>query len=122
MKLHPELLGKHQQFVSQKLGGSDPKPVFFVFHGGSGSTKQEYHEAISHGVVKVNVDTDLQWGYLTGIRDYVLANVDYLKVRTAPLQIFTHSKVLTNLIIKQSQVGNPEGPVSSPLSLSLLFS
>jgi len=87
VKLHPELLGKHQKFVSEKLGGTDKKPVYFVFHGGSGSSKDEYREAISHGVVKVNVDTDLQWSYLTGIRDYVTNNIDYLK----------------------TQVGNPEG-------------
>ena len=109
MKLHPELLGKHQQFVSQKLGGSDPKPVFFVFHGGSGSTKDEYREAISHGVVKVNVDTDLQWGYLTGIRDYVLSNVEYLKVSNFPLTILD-CKVANKISPPQSQVGNPEGP------------
>ncbi|SPQ24999.1 b22cf2b2-2726-40ff-a18e-9f7ceaa31ea0 [Thermothielavioides terrestris] len=88
VRLHPELLGKHQAYVSEKLGGKDKKPVFFVFHGGSGSSKQEYLEAISHGVVKVNVDTDLQWAYLTGIRDYITKNIDYLK----------------------TQVGNPEGP------------
>jgi len=88
VRLHPELLGKHQAFVSEKLGGNDRKPVFFVFHGGSGSSKQEYLDAISHGVVKVNVDTDMQWAYLTGIRDYVTKNIDYLK----------------------TQVGNPEGP------------
>ncbi|KAK3938026.1 hypothetical protein QBC46DRAFT_391178 [Diplogelasinospora grovesii] len=88
VRLHPELLGKHQAFVSEKLGGKDKKPVFFVFHGGSGSSKQEYLDAISHGVVKVNVDTDLQWAYLTGIRDYILNNIEYLK----------------------TQVGNPEGP------------
>ncbi|KAK0609581.1 hypothetical protein B0T17DRAFT_621625 [Bombardia bombarda] len=87
VRLHPELLGKHQAYVSEKLGSKDAKPVFFVFHGGSGSTKEEYSEAISHGVVKVNVDTDLQWSYLTGIRDYVVKNLDYLK----------------------TQVGNPEG-------------
>ncbi|KAK3686226.1 hypothetical protein B0T22DRAFT_443307 [Podospora appendiculata] len=88
VRLHPELLGKHQAYVSEKLGGKDPKPVFFVFHGGSGSSKEEYREAISHGVVKVNVDTDLQYAYLTGIRDYVVKNIDYLN----------------------TQVGNPEGP------------
>ncbi|KAK3324996.1 fructose-bisphosphate aldolase [Apodospora peruviana] len=87
VKLHPELLGKHQAFVSEKLGNGDQKPVFFVFHGGSGSSKQEYAEAISNGVVKVNVDTDLQYAYLTGIRDYITKNIDYLR----------------------SQVGNPEG-------------
>ncbi|OHE93482.1 fructose-bisphosphate aldolase [Colletotrichum orchidophilum] len=87
VKLHPELLGKHQEFVQQKLGTDDKKPVFFVFHGGSGSAVEEFQKAISFGVVKVNVDTDLQWAYLTGIRDYVTKNIDYLK----------------------TQVGNPEG-------------
>lgn len=87
VKLHPELLGKHQAFVAEKLGTSEEKPVLFVFHGGSGSSKEEYLKAISHGVVKVNVDTDLQWAYLTGIRDYITKNIDYLK----------------------AQVGNPEG-------------
>ncbi|KAK3984216.1 hypothetical protein QBC44DRAFT_22272 [Cladorrhinum sp. PSN332] len=88
VKLHPELLGKHQAYVHEKLGGEEKKPVFFVFHGGSGSTLEEYREAISHGVVKVNVDTDLQFAYLQGIRDYVTNNIEYLK----------------------TQVGNPEGP------------
>jgi fructose-bisphosphate aldolase, class II len=73
--------------VAEKLGSKEEKPVFLVFHGGSGSSKEEYRTAISYGVVKVNVDTDLQWGYLTGIRDYITKNIDYLK----------------------SQVGNPEG-------------
>ncbi len=59
VKLHPELLGKHQAFVKQEIGSKESKPVFFVFHGGSGSTKQEYLDAISHGVVKVNVDVSL---------------------------------------------------------------
>jgi fructose-bisphosphate aldolase class II len=49
-----------------------------VFHGGSGSTKKEYSDAISYGVVKVNLDTDLQYAYLTGIRDYVLNKKEYL--------------------------------------------
>ncbi|KZL80556.1 fructose-bisphosphate aldolase [Colletotrichum incanum] len=87
VKLHPELLGKHQEFVAQKLGTNDKKPVFFVFHGGSGSAVEEFKKAISFGVVKVNVDTDLQFAYLAGVRDYVVKNIDYLK----------------------TQVGNPEG-------------
>lgn len=87
VKLHPELLGKHQAYVSEKLGGKDDKPVFFVFHGGSGSSVEEFREAITHGVVKVNLDTDLQWAYLSGVRDYIVKNIDYLK----------------------TQVGNPEG-------------
>ena len=60
---------------------------FLVFHGGSGSTKEEYNKAISFGVVKVNLDTDLQFAYCSGIRDYMLGKKDYL----------------------MKQVGNPDG-------------
>ncbi|KAK3077261.1 Fructose-bisphosphate aldolase 1 [Coniosporium uncinatum] len=88
VKLHPELLSKHQKYVADQEGTKEEKPVFLVFHGGSGSSKQEYLDAISYGVVKVNLDTDLQWAYLTGIRDYVLNKKDYL----------------------MQQVGNPDGP------------
>lgn len=87
VKLHPELLGKHQKHVSDKLGGTSPKPLFLVFHGGSGSTKEEISIAVKNGVVKMNVDTDTQWAYLIGIRDFVLKKKDYLL----------------------TQVGNPEG-------------
>ncbi|KUJ07980.1 putative fructose-bisphosphate aldolase 1 [Mollisia scopiformis] len=87
VKLHPELLGKHQKYVKDAIGAKEDKPVFLVFHGGSGSTKKEYLDAISYGVVKVNLDTDLQYAYLTGIRDYVLNKKDYI----------------------MKQVGNPDG-------------
>ncbi|EKD15762.1 fructose-bisphosphate aldolase [Drepanopeziza brunnea f. sp. 'multigermtubi' MB_m1] len=87
VKLHPELLGKHQKFVKDAIGAKEEKPVFLVFHGGSGSSKKEFSDAISYGVVKVNLDTDLQYAYLTGIRDYVLNKKDYL----------------------MAQVGNPDG-------------
>ncbi|KAL4926260.1 fructose-bisphosphate aldolase FBA1 [Aspergillus undulatus] len=87
VKLHPELLSKHQAYVKEKTGSKKDKPVFFVFHGGSGSSKDEYKEAIGYGVVKVNLDTDMQYAYLTGVRDYVLNKKDYLL----------------------STVGNPEG-------------
>src|SRR5579859_6206301 len=60
---------------------------FLVFHGGSGSSKEEYSKAISYGVVKVNLDTDLQYAYCAGIRDYMLSKKDYVS----------------------SQVGNPDG-------------
>ena len=86
VKLHPELLDKHQKYVKEKESTGD-KPVFLVFHGGSGSSKKEYTDAIGFGVVKVNLDTDLQYAYLTGIRDYMLNKKDYV----------------------MSQVGNPEG-------------
>jgi len=87
VKLHPELLSKHQNYVKEKINAKEEKPVFLVFHGGSGSSVEEFKAAISYGVVKVNLDTDLQWAYLTGIRDYVLNKKDYI----------------------MTQVGNPDG-------------
>ncbi|KIW97512.1 fructose-bisphosphate aldolase 1 [Cladophialophora bantiana CBS 173.52] len=87
VRLHPELLDKHQKYVKEKESTPTDKPVFLVFHGGSGSTKKEYTDAISYGVVKVNLDTDLQYAYLTGIRDYMLNKKDYI----------------------MKQVGNPDG-------------
>ncbi|EZG55177.1 fructose-bisphosphate aldolase class II, partial [Gregarina niphandrodes] len=66
VKLHPELLGKHQAHVKKELKLESDRPVFFVFHGGSGSTKQEIATALSHGVVKMNIDTDTQWAYCSG--------------------------------------------------------
>ncbi|KAF1811053.1 fructose-bisphosphate aldolase [Eremomyces bilateralis CBS 781.70] len=87
VKLRPELLKAHQEETVKQEGGSDPKPLFLVFHGGSGSSKEEFKQAISYGIVKVNLDTDLQWAYLIGVRDYVLKKKDYL----------------------MTQVGNPDG-------------
>ncbi|KAF7543998.1 hypothetical protein G7Z17_g10288 [Cylindrodendrum hubeiense] len=78
VKLHPELLGKHQAHVKAAIGSELDKPVFFVFHGGSGSSKEEYTEAISHGVIKVNMDTDMQFAYCAGIRDYMVNKKDYV--------------------------------------------
>jgi len=87
VKLQPELLGKHQSYASQKLGGNTEKPLYLVFHGGSGSTKEEIKTAVNYGVVKMNVDTDTQFAYLVGIRDFLEKKKDYL----------------------HTQVGNPEG-------------
>ena len=80
-------MAKHQAYVKEQLKAKEEKPVFLVFHGGSGSSKKEYLDAISYGVVKVNLDTDMQYAYLAGVRDYVLGKKDYL----------------------MSAVGNPEG-------------
>ncbi|KAG7692259.1 hypothetical protein KL930_004892 [Ogataea haglerorum] len=85
--LRPEILGEHQAYAAKQLGSKTNKPLFLVFHGGSGSTQHEFDTAISNGVVKVNLDTDCQYAYLTGIRDYVLKKKDYI----------------------MSPVGNPEG-------------
>jgi len=88
VRLHPELLQSHQDYTAKELGQAEgSQPLFLVFHGGSGSSTEEFNVAINNGVIKVNLDTDLQWAYLTGIRDYVLNKKDYI------LQ----------------QVGNPEG-------------
>src|SRR5690606_31232778 len=62
-------------------------PVNFVFHGGSGSTQEEIREAIEYGVIKMNLDTDMQWAFWDGVRAYEEKNHGYL----------------------QSQIGNPDG-------------
>ncbi len=85
--LTPKILDNSQKYIENKLG-IDEKPVDFVFHGGSGSTLEEIREAISYGVVKMNIDTDTQWAFWNGVREYEAKNRDYL----------------------QSQIGNPEGP------------
>ncbi|KAL7422138.1 Fructose-bisphosphate aldolase 1 [Cryptotrichosporon argae] len=87
VKLHPELLQKHQLYAEEQLGKKDSKPLFLVFHGGSGSSKDEIKTAVENGVVKMNVDTDTQFAYLSGVRDFVLSKKDYL----------------------MAQVGNPDG-------------
>ncbi|KAI9004400.1 fructose-bisphosphate aldolase, class II [Hyaloraphidium curvatum] len=87
VKLHPELLGKHQAFVAEKKGLKDKHPVKFVFHGGSGSLPAEIQEALKNGVVKMNVDTDTQWAYWEGLKNFYESKKAYL----------------------QGQIGNPEG-------------
>uniref|UniRef100_A0A1D1YI96 fructose-bisphosphate aldolase n=1 Tax=Anthurium amnicola TaxID=1678845 RepID=A0A1D1YI96_9ARAE len=87
VKLSPHLLKKHQDYVREKLGTQNDKPIWFVFHGGSGSVKKEIEEAVSYGVIKMNVDTDTQWAYWEGIRNFYDSKKGYL----------------------QTQVGNPEG-------------
>lgn len=84
--LTPKILDNSQKFLQEKYGTKE-KPVNFVFHGGSGSSLEEIREAISYGVVKMNIDTDLQFAYTEGIRDYILEKQAYL----------------------MSQIGNPEG-------------
>lgn len=84
--LTPKILDNSQKFVQEKFGTAD-KPINFVFHGGSGSTLEEIREAIDYGVIKMNIDTDLQFAYTEGIRDYMVDNVEYLR----------------------TQIGNPEG-------------
>ena len=86
VKLTPIILDNSQKFVQSKFNTND-KPINFVFHGGSGSSFEEIREAISYGAIKMNIDTDLQWGFTTGVRDYFNKYGEYVK----------------------SQIGNPEG-------------
>ena len=86
VKLQPVILHNSQEYIEKKLK-TGPKPVNFVFHGGSGSSQQEIREAISYGVIKMNIDTDTQWAFWEGVKDYYGKYKDYL----------------------QGQIGNPEG-------------
>ncbi len=75
--LTPKILKNSQEFISEKYN-VPANTVDFVFHGGSGSSVEEIREAIGYGVIKMNIDTDLQYAYLEGVRDYVLEKKDYL--------------------------------------------
>jgi fructose-bisphosphate aldolase class II len=84
--LTPKILDNSQKFIQEKYGTGE-KPVDFVFHGGSGSELSDIREAIGYGVVKMNIDTDTQWAFWNGVREYEKYYHDYL----------------------QSQIGNPDG-------------
>jgi fructose-bisphosphate aldolase class II len=86
VKLTPKILKNSQDYITKKYGVGH-NHIDFVFHGGSGSTVEEIREGISYGVIKMNIDTDLQYAFMSGIRDYMKKNEAYL----------------------QSQIGNPEG-------------
>jgi fructose/tagatose bisphosphate aldolase len=76
IQLKPSLLGNYQSYVQEKVGHPSLKPVFLVFHGGSGSTTEEFEEAIGHGVVKVNVNADVQFAMMTGVKDFMFDKKD----------------------------------------------
>ena len=86
VRLQPKILQNSQVYVQKKFN-TDENPVNFVFHGGSGSSREEIREAISYGVIKMNIDTDTQWAFWSGIMNYYKKKSDYL----------------------QGQIGNPEG-------------
>ncbi|KQC32020.1 fructose-bisphosphate aldolase [Nonlabens sp. YIK11] len=89
VKLTPKILKNSQEYITKKYG-VEHNHIDFVFHGGSGSTVEEIREAIGYGVVKMNIDTDLQWAFADGIKKYMDSNDDFLK----------------------SQIGNSTGPDS----------
>ena len=80
VKLTPVILKNSQEYVQKKFN-TNSNPIDFVFHGGSGSTIEEIREAISYGVVKMNIDTDLQFAFTEGIRDYMVNKIDYLRTQ-----------------------------------------
>ena len=86
VQLTPVILKNSQEFIQKKYQ-TEPNPIDFVFHGGSGSTVEEIREAIGYGVVKMNIDTDLQFAFTEGVRDYVEEKMEYLR----------------------TQIGNPDG-------------
>jgi fructose-bisphosphate aldolase, class II len=86
VKLTPKILNNSQIYIQEKFKTA-AQPVNFVFHGGSGSTPAEIAEAISYGVIKMNIDTDTQWATWKGVMDFYKKNEGYL----------------------QGQIGNPEG-------------
>ena len=86
VKLTPKILKNSQEYVCEKFG-VEHNTIDFVFHGGSGSTVEEIREAIGYGVIKMNIDTDMQYAFMSGVRDYIESKSDYL----------------------QQQIGNPDG-------------
>lgn len=87
VRLEPVILKNSQEYVREKFGIAAEKPINFVFHGGSGSAPEEIAEAISYGAIKMNIDTDMQWAFWDGVRDFYQGHEGYL----------------------QSQIGNPDG-------------
>lgn len=86
VQLRPEILKNSQDYIQKEFNTAD-KPVYFVFHGGSGSPQHQIREAIGYGAIKMNLDTDLQWAFWEGVLNYYKKNEAYL----------------------QGQLGNPEG-------------
>jgi len=86
VSLKPIILNNSQKYIQEKFS-TGPQPVNFVFHGGSGSSKEEIREAISYGAIKMNIDTDMQWAFWDGVRNYYEEKKGYL----------------------QTQIGNPDG-------------
>jgi fructose-bisphosphate aldolase class II len=76
VKLRPEILKEGQDVVAKEFGLSDDKPFNLVFHGGSGSAQSEIREALSYGVVKMNVDTDTQYAFTRPLAGHMFANYD----------------------------------------------
>lgn len=87
VELRPVILKNSQEHIQKKFNTAGNNPINFVFHGGSGSSQEEIREAIEYGAVKMNIDTDMQWAFWDGVKDYYEGKRDYM----------------------QKQIGNPDG-------------
>lgn len=87
VELRPIILKNSQDYVREKFNLDNPNPINFVFHGGSGSSREEIRQGIEYGAIKMNIDTDMQWAFWDGVRNYYEGKRDYM----------------------QSQIGNPDG-------------
>ncbi len=87
VELRPIILKNSQEYIKQQFNIADDNPINFVFHGGSGSSQEEIREAIEYGAVKMNIDTDMQWAYWDGVKNYYEGKKAYM----------------------QKQIGNPDG-------------
>jgi len=87
VELRPIILKNSQEHIKKEFAIADDNPINFVFHGGSGSSQEEIREAIEYGAVKMNIDTDMQWAYWDGVKNYYEAKKGYM----------------------QTQIGNPDG-------------
>ena len=87
VELRPIILKNSQEYIQKKFNTGSANPINFVFHGGSGSSQAEIREAIEYGAVKMNIDTDMQWAFWDGVKDYYEGKRDYM----------------------QAQIGNPDG-------------
>lgn len=87
VQLEPVILKNSQEYIAKKYKTNTSDPIDFVFHGGSGSEKAKITEAIEYGAIKMNLDTDMQWAFCCGVRDYILEKKDYIS----------------------TQIGNPDG-------------
>ena len=86
VQLTPKILLNSQEYIKEKFNTGN-NPVNFVFHGGSGSSREEIREAITYGAIKMNIDTDMQWAFWEGVKNYYEDKKGYL----------------------QAQIGNPDG-------------
>lgn len=107
VQLTPQILHNSQKYIKEQAGLDEDKPVFFVFHGGSGSSREDIRYAIEAGVIKMNIDTDTQWSYWDGIRCAPGGRPHPTAPRSPPTRRRSYEAEFHDYL--QGQIGNPEG-------------